>query len=69
MWANDENSSNGTYINGKFTGDRTELHTNDIIVIAGKGHETYQILNDGTIHFDDREEARNAVHALHRGDK
>lgn len=26
-------------------------------------------LNDGTIHFDDREEARNAVHALHRGDK
>ena len=43
--------------------------TNDIIVIAGKGHETYQILNDGTIHFDDREEARNAVHALHRGDK
>lgn len=34
MWANDENSSNGTYINGKFTGDRTELHTNDIIVIG-----------------------------------
>ena len=42
---------------------------NDIIVIAGKGHETYQILNDGTIHFDDREEARNAVRDLHRGDK
>ena len=29
-----KNSSNGTYINGKFTGDRTELHTNDIIVIG-----------------------------------
>lgn len=34
VWANDENSSNGTYINGKFAGDRTELHTNDIIVIG-----------------------------------
>jgi UDP-N-acetylmuramoyl-L-alanyl-D-glutamate--2,6-diaminopimelate ligase/murE/murF fusion protein len=38
--------------------------TGDIIVIAGKGHETYQILKNGTIHFDDREEARNAVAAL-----
>ena len=27
----------------------------DIIVLAGKGHETYQILKDGTIHFDERE--------------
>ena len=38
--------------------------TGDIILIAGKGHETYQILNTGTIHFDDREEARIAVVAL-----
>lgn len=27
----------------------------DIIVLAGKGHETYQILRDGTIHLDERE--------------
>ena len=29
----------------------------DILLIAGKGHETYQILKDRTIHFDDREVA------------
>lgn len=32
--------------------------TDDVIVIAGKGHEPYQILNDKTIHFDDREQVR-----------
>lgn len=30
----------------------------DIVLIAGKGHETYQIFKDKTIHFDDREVAR-----------
>ena len=33
----------------------------DIVVIAGKGHEDYQILKDRTIHFDDKEVAREAI--------
>ncbi len=37
---------------------KTISNNNDVIIIAGKGHEDYQILKDKTIHFDDREEAR-----------
>ena len=37
--------------------------TGDIVVIAGKGHEDYQIIGSETLHFDDREEARAAIAA------
>ena len=32
---------------------------NDVILVAGKGHEDYQILANETIHFDDREKVRD----------
>ncbi|HKG21156.1 MAG TPA: UDP-N-acetylmuramoyl-L-alanyl-D-glutamate--2,6-diaminopimelate ligase, partial [Blastocatellia bacterium] len=38
-----------------------EAREGDVVVILGKGHETYQILADRTIHFDDREIAREAM--------
>lgn len=36
----------------------------DVIVVAGKGHETYQILNSGTIHFDEREIVNELIKEL-----
>ncbi len=36
----------------------------DIILLAGKGHETYQILPTGTIHFDEREAVAQVLSEL-----
>jgi UDP-N-acetylmuramoyl-L-alanyl-D-glutamate--2,6-diaminopimelate ligase len=33
----------------------SQANSNDIILVAGKGHEDYQILADRTIHYSDRE--------------
>ena len=38
-----------------------EANERDVIVIAGKGHESYQVVGDRIIHFDDREEAELAL--------
>lgn len=47
-----------TVIESRFEAIRYALsiaEKDDIVLLAGKGHETYQILNTGKIHFDERE--------------
>jgi UDP-N-acetylmuramoyl-L-alanyl-D-glutamate--2,6-diaminopimelate ligase len=41
-----------------------EAHADDVVLIAGKGHETYQVLKDRTIAFDDREVARATLRSM-----
>jgi UDP-N-acetylmuramoyl-L-alanyl-D-glutamate--2,6-diaminopimelate ligase len=43
-----------------------EARGGDIVAIAGKGHEDYQILNTGVVDFDDRVVAREALWKLSR---
>ena len=38
-----------------------EAKTGDVVLIAGKGHETYQIIGNDKFHFDDREVAQEAL--------
>jgi UDP-N-acetylmuramoyl-L-alanyl-D-glutamate--2,6-diaminopimelate ligase len=39
----------------------------DVVIIAGKGHEDYQVLRDRVIHFDDREVAREVLRSFGYG--
>jgi len=39
-------------------------HAGDTVLLAGKGHETYQIIGSERTQFDDREEARSVISAM-----
>ncbi len=41
-----------------------EAQAGDMVIIAGKGHEDYQIFKDRTIHFSDREVAQEVLGSL-----
>ncbi len=42
----------------------SKARPNDVVMIAGKGHENYQIIGSEKFHFDDREVALEALAAL-----
>ena len=41
----------------------SQAHAGDLVLIAGKGHEDYQIIGREVFHFDDKEVAREALAA------
>lgn len=60
-----ESGLRGSFSNYEIVPDRREAirkaifaaRDGDIVLVAGKGHEDYQIIKDKVMHFDDREEA------------
>jgi UDP-N-acetylmuramoyl-L-alanyl-D-glutamate--2,6-diaminopimelate ligase len=46
-----------------------EARAGDIVLLAGKGHENYQILADRTLEFDDRDVARRALRGRGYGER
>ena len=42
----------------------TQARPGDAVLLAGKGHEDYQVLKEGAIHFDDREVAAKVLREL-----
>lgn len=43
----------------------SQARVGDIVLVAGKGHEDYQILAESTVHFSDREEIQRFFSAEH----
>ena len=43
-----------------------QARADDLVLIAGKGHEDYQIIGRDVFHFDDKEVAREAIESLRR---
>lgn len=41
-----------------------EARPGDTVLIAGKGHENYQVIQDKIIHFDDREAVRETIQEM-----
>jgi UDP-N-acetylmuramoyl-L-alanyl-D-glutamate--2,6-diaminopimelate ligase len=39
-----------------------EAHPGDIVLLVGKGHETYQVMKEGPVFFNEREVARRLLH-------
>jgi UDP-N-acetylmuramoyl-L-alanyl-D-glutamate--2,6-diaminopimelate ligase len=44
-----------------------EAQAGDLVLVAGKGHEDYQLVGDRTLHFDDREQVAEALDAWREG--
>ncbi len=71
IFADIEEGVRGFFSNYEIVPDRGEAiaraigsaRAGDIVLIAGKGHETYQIFKDRTVHFSDAEAAAAALRA------